>query len=127
MSRLVDWGHWLVSAFFAVIGAVMIWYGFSAIPRYPANFPHDVAYHFVSSALGCGLLAFCAWGVFTWRVWGHVLALTICVFTILLDVLLMIAYGNFAWNTGLLIPILITGWLLLPSVRAAYWHGERLA
>jgi hypothetical protein len=127
MSRLVDWGRWLVSAFFAVIAAVMIWYALGATPRYAVSDPHQVRYHFLSSALGCGLLAVCAWGVFQWRIWGHVLALTICILTILLDVLFMIAYGTFALNAGLAVPILITAWLLLPSVRAAYWHGERLA
>jgi putative Mn2+ efflux pump MntP len=131
MSRLVDWGHWLVSVLFAVIGADMIWYALSSIPRQPQDSPYDVTYRFVSSALGCALFAVCAWGIFKWRIWGHALALALCILAVMLDAFLMIGYRNFDLNAiqlvGVVLPILIAVWLLLPPVRAAYRRRERLA
>jgi putative Mn2+ efflux pump MntP len=131
VSKVVSWGHWLVSAVFVVLGVDVIWSTLTAIPRDLQEHPQDITYRFASSALFCALVATCAWGLLKWCVWGHALALTICILAILFELFLMIVYRNFQLSpsqlAGIAVPVLIGAWLLLPSVRAAYWHRERLA
>jgi DMSO/TMAO reductase YedYZ heme-binding membrane subunit len=131
VSKVVNWGHWLVSAAFVALGADAIWSALTAIPRNLREHPQDITYRFASSALFCALVVSCAWGILKWRVWGHALALTVCILVVLFDLLFLIAYRDFELSfsrfAGIAAPILIAAWLLLPSVRAAYRQRERLA
>lgn len=64
--------------------------------------------------------ALCAWGIFRWRSWGYVLALGISAFELFV--------GTEAAMIGdvsplfPLAPLLVVVWLLLPTVRMAYWR-----
>ena len=64
--------------------------------------------------------ALCAWGIFKWRSWGYVLALGISAFELFVGVEAVMV-GDISVLFPLA-PLLVVFWLLLPSVRVAYWR-----
>jgi hypothetical protein len=73
--------------------------------------------HFAVLGMVCAL---CAWGILRWRPWGHALALGIFSFEFFVGALAL-----FAGDSGPFYPFvacLVLSWLLLPSVRPAFWR-----
>jgi len=121
VSEIVIWGHWIVVLLAAAIAAESIWgiVGNMVSMERGARFGPRVLnadFMFVVLGLVCGL---CAWGILKWRPWGHALALGIFTFEVLVGGL-----AALVGDSGLLYPVaacLVLSWLLLPSVRSAYW------
>lgn len=131
MNSLVKWGHWIVAACFAV----------AACLAFPPVFRLLVAHKqtaFSELALGLGLgmfrlalLASIAWGIVRWRNWGHALALTLVGCDLVINSLPLVFFGRHALTGGMVVaiffPCFFIAWLLLPSVRSAYWASEGFA
>jgi len=131
VSRLVNWGHWIVGAVFATWGALDF---ASIIFRLAGRLaPHGdtLAVDTFVQAFAVMIAFICAWGIWTWRRWGQLVALFLCSIGVL-----AYAIGVYVtWGTEfgrLLIvaeiaSLAISIWLLLPPVRAAYWRREQIA
>jgi len=121
VSKIVIWGHWIVGLLAAALAAQSIWGivgNTISMDRGARLGPQVLNADFMFVALGvvCGL---CAWGILKWRSWGHALALGIFTFEVLVGGL-----AALVGDSGLLYPVaacLVLSWLLLPSVRSAYW------
>ena len=121
MSKIVNWGHWIVTLLACAMAVESIWavihntvsMGRSETfsPRLEANFL------FVVLAL---ISALCAWGIFRWRSWGYLLALAVCAFELFTGTAAVMV-GDIS-PLFLLAPLLVVVWLLIPTVRAAYWR-----
>jgi hypothetical protein len=122
VSKIVTWGHWIVGLLAVAIAAESIWVivGNTVFIGRISGFSSrlmDANIQFVVLGAVCAL---CALGIFKWRPWGHVLALCIFAFEALIG-----GEAALVGDSGLLYPIaacLVLCWLLLPSVRSAYWH-----
>jgi len=122
VTKIVNFGRWAVALLACAMAAESVWAIFhntvsmshadgvsSRIPN--ANFLFLVL-AFVS--------ALCAWGIFKWRSWGYVLALGISGFELFVGV-----EAAIVGDTNVLFPLaplLVVVWLLLPTVRVAYWR-----
>ena len=122
MSKTVIWGHWIVGLLAAAITAQSIWgiVGNAASTERGARFGPQVLNADSEFAVLGMICALCSWGILRWRPWGHVLALAIFTIEVLIGGL-----AALVGDSGPLYPIaacLVLSWLLLPSVRAAYWR-----
>lgn len=126
MSRVVSWGRWVVVALACALAAG----GVEGIVVYCFEYANREARPglelvLTADSIYVGAIAIslsCAWGIFKWRSWGHVLALALFGFHLLIGVL-----GGIPRGPGILYPLatgLVVAWLLLPSVWAAYWRGH---
>ena len=123
MRKLVGWGHWIVGACFIFLSASALWDMFASIPADLHNHPRDVTYSFISRAVGCAILASCAWGILKWRLWGHHLALFVSVVNLVIAIFFFAHRGrefSIALVGWALVAASITAWLLLPVVRGEY-------
>ena len=124
-GKIVTWGRWIVGLLAAAITATSIWgiVGNTVSMKPAARFGSQVLvadFQFVVLGVTCGL---CAWGILRWRTWGHVLALVVFTLELFVGGLAL-----FVGDSGPLYPFtacLVLSWLLLPSVRAAYWRKVR--
>ena len=142
MSKIVSWGRWLVAISFAyqglgilfVIEAIVVFVALKLNERmlFPALF---------ALAVSAPLLA-CAWGIIKMRGWAYRLAIAFAFLEVLAAILTVLAWrakvtwlylGGISVHIGpgfilALLPVTLSlVWLLLPSVRTAYWRRERLA
>jgi hypothetical protein len=122
VSKVVIWGHWIVGLLAAAIATQNIWgiVGNTVSMERGARFGPQVLSADSSFAVLGMICALCAWGILTWRPWGHVVALVIFTFEVFVGGL-----AALVGDSGPLYPIaacLILSWLLLPSVRSAYWR-----
>jgi hypothetical protein len=122
MSKIVDWGRWVV-AFLACamavecIGATI--HNTSLMSRAEGFSPGILEANFLFLALAF-VSTLCAWGIFRWRSWGYVLALGISAFELFAGAeAVMVGDASPLFP---LAPFLVVVWLLLPTVRVAYWR-----
>jgi hypothetical protein len=144
VTKLLSWGHWLVGAYFTVLGADALWYAAAIIPNDLREHPKEVTYLFIDHALTCAILLVCAWGIFKWRRWAYGLAIGISLLECFGAALVISVFGvkpSGAWlrignfNFGLsaavvvslLLAFLVLGWLMLPPVRHKYWQKTATA
>jgi hypothetical protein len=121
-GKVVVWGHWIVGLLAAAITVANIWgiVGNTVSMERGARFGPQVLIAdslFAVFGMICGL---CAWGILRWRPWGHVLALGIFTFEVFVGALALLV-----GDSGPLYPLvacLVLSWLVLPSVRSAYWR-----
>jgi hypothetical protein len=91
MSKLVNWGHWLVAVLLGVLGLYFLG-GFVFALVVSKGLRESVpSGHEGTVMIGLNLVAWlpfliCAWGVLRWRAWGHALTITLCALAILLEV-----------------------------------------
>jgi hypothetical protein len=124
VSKIVNWGHWVVT----LLACVWFVDSFTSVVHSTASMGHaepsglrilGVNFVFVIQVVVSALFA---WGIFRWRTWGYLLALAICTFELLAGAAAVIA-GDFSLSPLILLaPLLIVVWLLIPGVRAAYWR-----
>ena len=124
MSKIVNWGHWVVGLLACAIAVESIWaiihntvaMGRSRGETFGAIIS-DANVLFFCLALATAL---CAWGIFRWQSWGYVLALGISAFELFAGAeAVMVGDASPLFP---LVPLLVVVWLLLPAVRAAYWR-----
>jgi hypothetical protein len=133
MSKVVNWGHRLVAALFAVSGAASLWYSIARLPSLIRQHLQEITYYFVMDSLYWIPALLCAWVVFKWRPWARTLGILVS----LLDVAFVgiILWGDFNFGRGLrgetviltLISCSVLTWLFLPAVRAEYLRRDQIA
>ncbi|MGH9686165.1 MAG: hypothetical protein ACRD5K_03625 [Candidatus Acidiferrales bacterium] len=124
MSKLVNWGHWLVGVPFAVWGTLdLLILAFEVTGRYTPGYvgaSFDPVVHMFLAPIAL----LCAWGIWTWRRWCQYLALFLCISAVVAFSLGIYFTRGTEFNTVLvlaeLVSVSLTSWLLLPSVRAEY-------
>ncbi|MGA8222359.1 MAG: hypothetical protein WB780_11950 [Candidatus Acidiferrales bacterium] len=133
MSKLTDYGHWLVAAYFAFWGADLLWSSVAGFPRSLRDHPRHITYILVSDMLVLVAISLCTWGILNWQQWARNLG-------VVLSILILGLIALAAWTApelGLLVILefaltaLIAGavliWLVLPVVRAEYLRRDQLA
>jgi hypothetical protein len=134
MSKLVTWGHWVVSGVFAALGGRYLVMAFLRIPELiritrAGTFSYSLSGKVV---LWVPLLV-CAWGLWKWRWWGHVIAISLAGLIALASLLELVSvlvsaqYHTVYWIFVTLLAGGIFLWLLLPEVRTSYWRGNQIA
>lgn len=121
-GKVAIWGHWIVGLLAAAIAATSIGgiVGNAISMGRGARFGPQVLIADSQFAVLGLICALCAWGILRWRPWGHVLALGIFAFEFLVGGLALLV-----GDSGPLYPFvafLVLIWLVLPSVRSAYWR-----
>jgi hypothetical protein len=136
MSKLVNWGHWLVAVLLGVLGLYFLG-GFAFALVVSKELRGSVpSGHEGMVMISLNLVAWlpfliCAWGVLRWRPWGHALTITLCALAILVEVETLIFRGIRGFAAAeilkLTVACLVVVWLLLPSVRTQYLRREQIA
>ena len=128
MSKVVNWGHWLVAAIFAVSGAPFLWSVLASAPSSLHQHPREVTYIFFWGVIMSFPPFACAWGIFKWRRWGRSLGIILTL--VILGGFVMIAFDrkvSAGESVGAFIYCAMLIWLLLPGVRAEYLRREQTA
>jgi hypothetical protein len=121
-DRIVSWGHWVVALLACAMAVESVWAIIhSTVPmsRSDGVSPRILEANFLFLALAFAS-ALCAWGIFKWRSWGYVLAFGISAFELIVGV-----EAAMVGDISVLFPLapfLVVAWLLLPTVRVAYWR-----
>jgi hypothetical protein len=126
MSKLVNWGHWLVAAAFAAKG-IYISYRFLLDLIHGKRSSIETLYSdYLIGVVGV-IYLLCSWGLPNWRRWGLVVAITLSAGEIFVVALFVSSRFPLWLDRGIVLWIAITrmivAWLLLPPVRAQY--GQR--
>jgi hypothetical protein len=121
-GKVVVWGHWIVGLLAAATTVASIWgiVGNTVSMERGARFGPQVLIADSQFAVLGMICALCTWGILRWRPWGHVLALGIFTFE-----LFVVGLALLVGDSGPLYPLvasLVLSWLVLPSVRSAYWR-----
>jgi peptidoglycan/LPS O-acetylase OafA/YrhL len=130
MSKLVNWGHWIVGIAFASSGLGFL-FGRGVSDAVRAVRGQQPFYSFDMVVLTCVPILLCAWGILNWRDWGHKLAILLSLLGLVSLVLALSALGihelgsSFVSSAVSAIAILI--WLLLPAVRLEYRKRNQVA
>lgn len=136
MSKLVNWGHWLVAAILGVLGLYFLGGFIFALVVTRGLHASAPSVHANTVMISLNLVAWlplliCAWGVLRWRAWGRALTTMLCAVAILLEVEALIFRGIRGFGVPEILKVtvacLIAAWLLLPSVRTQYLRREHLA
>lgn len=130
MKKVVDWGNWAVAAFFAV-GGLSFLLGVGIPSLIHGLRSGQSFYPFYMNVLGSLPYLICAWGMLTWRLWAHRLAIILSIFGLLSLVVALVVVGM-SEAVGSFVSATILGcisltWLLLPRVRAEYQMRSQLA
>src|SRR5271170_2264297 len=122
VSKIANWGHWVVVLLACAMAVESIWaiiQNTVSMSRADGVSSRILGANFLFLALAL-VSALCAWGIFKWRSWGYVLALGISAFELFVG-----AEAALVGDTTPLFPLApfcVVVWLLLPTVRAAYWR-----
>jgi len=138
MSKLVNWGHWLVGGAFAALGLSYFYHASQFVPLLIRILRgENLSYYLPASLVLWIPLLLCAWGIWNWKGWGHVLALFLAALALCWCVrwLFYIGLHDFGGRGYIraeflriiLILVCILAWLLLPAVRHRYWPKESAA
>jgi hypothetical protein len=124
VSKIANWGRWLVAADLAVGGAISVKIGI------------DNGDGMFGALFGAAIWFAWVWGVLAWSKWAYGF-LALCAFLWIPWMAYLIFSGKAAeYGLQPFAPLSIIGyvaecfilvWVLLPSVRAAYWHKEKAA
>ena len=130
MSRVASWGHWLVAAFFAFKGLLLI---YENVP----HFTHALRNHIPLSyqdyllVVPWMLYSACAWGILRWRPWGQIGAIVLSILELAVVVALVAMYGPLSLDRNIILWAALNAgvviWFVLPAVRAGYWQRYRTA
>lgn len=133
MNKVVDWGHWIVAALFAISGVDLVWSTVVTFPRVLREHPDDITYRVVSDVLIWLAILICAWGILKWRRWARSLGIVLAPFW-------CVAFGfavsvglssreklDFEWPLLCLAGCLVLVWFFLPAVRLEYSRRKQIA
>jgi hypothetical protein len=131
MSKLVNWGHWVVAASIAFYIGLGIYDGILHLTR-AAHTGHNLEYLVEIAARDLLLIAvFVAvgWGILIWADWAHGLLTLVMALGVVVVAYDLFTGGREALNWdvvgGLTMYSLTLLWLLLPAVRHRYWQIKK--
>jgi hypothetical protein len=124
MSKIANWGRWLVAVYIVTAFAISEWRDAALVDW------HKLGEIFLE-IVGLALLFAVVRGVLTWANWAHALLVLLCSGGLFVFVSVFISgnthrLGRF-WPVNLAICLTMLVWLLLPSVRAGYWNSEHVS
>jgi hypothetical protein len=139
VSRIANWGRWLVAAYFGLQGLwELSWVAHTILVAVRKQ--TETFYPAYMALFDFWILLACSWGILKIRHWGYPLAIVVSAFEILIGIAGFIFIWPVASNPGLLLghmhfaapfvlifalaPSLVLAWLSLPAVRAQYLHKE---
>jgi hypothetical protein len=124
VTRIANWGRWLAATYLAVEGAISIKLGI------------DNGDGMLGALIGAAIWFAWIWGLLAWSKWAYGF-LVVSAFTWPPLMAYLIISGKAAEYgfrplglqsvQGYVAESFILVWVLLPSVRAAYWHKEKAA
>ena len=133
MSKIVNWGHWVVGAVFAALGFDLVWKSILGVPSLLREHPTDITYRFVSDALMWITILICAWGIFKWRRWARPLGIVWSAFWVV-AISMEFSMGvrsdlrsNLNWLLWVLIGCSVLVWFFIPAVRSEYSRRNQVA
>lgn len=130
MSRVANWGHWLVAAFFAFKGFLFI---YENVPHFTHALRNHLPLSYQDYLLLVPWVAYpaCAWGVLRWRAWGQIGAVTLSLLEIAVIVGMVSIFGAASLDLNIILWSAANAgvviWFVLPTVRAGYWQRQRTA
>jgi len=133
VSKIVNWGHWVVAALFGALGLDFAWKGILGVPGLIREHPTDITYRFVSDALIWITILICAWGIFKWRRWARPLGIVWSAFWV---VTISVGFSmrvqsdlrsNLNWLLWVLIGCSVLVWFFIPAVRSEYSRRNQVA
>lgn len=132
MSKVIEWGHWLITLFLAFLGIWFLLESIRQVPQVvqtlrqarPAGGDTQVGFLLDIRFVAWAPALLCAWGLYRWRRWGQVLTIVFCGVTMLLYGQGLAFFGrsffSVRWIGTLLAAALIVSWLMLPPVRQRF-------
>lgn len=130
MSKVVDWGHWLITLFLGFLGMWFLLESIRQVPqvvhtlRQARPTAGEVGYLLDIDFVSWVPALLCAWGLYTWRRWGQVLTIVFCGLTMLFYARWLAIFGrsilSVRWVGTLSAAVLIVLWLVLPLVRQRF-------
>jgi hypothetical protein len=125
VSKIVDWGRWVLAASLTLEGVLHV------VSEGQKSNPSLFDMFFAGA-----FFFFLVYGVLVWSKWAHGLLVVSGFLSVPLIAYLYVSGKAAEYGIQLLSPKYLMGdvlgcveliWLLLPPVRAAYWHKERAA
>jgi hypothetical protein len=126
VSKVVNWGHWVVAALFAVSGGAWLWDSIARLPVVFREHPQEVTYYFVSDAFLWAPALLCAWGILKWRSWARTLGVILSAFIFAVYGIAFVIARKLDWAMALIYCSALM-WLLLPVVGAEYSRRNQIA
>ena len=134
MSKIVNWGRWVIAVYFAAWGLESLWKIILRFSNLLREYPKELTHTIVAFDAFFWIAAFaCAWGILKWRLWARKLGIVLSAFWALA---IGLGFGfrlqaggkpNFFWLLLLSIGSLALIWLLLPAVRLEYSRRNQIA
>jgi hypothetical protein len=130
MSKIVNWGHWVVFVILAISGFAFL--TDRIIPDVAEGFYGRTTFSPVYMKILWSIPFFmCAWGILKWESWARGLAIALCMAELVaFEVSGTTGIRHRPGRSALLAIILAATpliWTVLPSVRAEYMRRNRIA
>jgi hypothetical protein len=139
VSKIVNWGHWLVAGYFGLQGLWNVSWVAHAVLIAVRN-QSETFYPTYMALFDSWVLLACSWGILKMRRWGYPLAFAVSALEILVGIVgfsvsgpivskSSFVFGHMHFDGGFIliiavVPSLILAWLSLPAVRTQYLHKE---
>ena len=130
MSKVADWGRWVVAGVFAAKGALFSYH-------FVLDLTNDLRTHVQMIGWGylipivCITYLVCAWGLLRWRHWSYVIAITLSVMElgVVAFAAHLVPWSALDRNTILwsIVTCVLLIWLLTPPMRTGYSQRGQIA
>ena len=133
MSKVVDWGHWVVGALFAAWALDSLGHTVARFPNLLRQHPNDITYVIVDDAMSWIAAFGCAWGILKWRNWARTLGIVLSAIWVLalgIGTSIGLQSGikpNLYWLLAILISCSVLVWFFVPAVRSEYSRRNQVA